>query len=65
MVETGDGPQLAPALPEATGPVTQTLVVTDWVNGEPQEVYRRVFETGSDAVFEEAERWYDLNYHGE
>ena len=32
MVETGDGPQLAPALPEATGPVTQTLVVTDWVN---------------------------------
>lgn len=65
MVDTEDGSQLLPTLPEDPGTATQTLVVTDWVNGEPQEVYRRVFGNDGDAVFEEAERWHDLTYHGE
>lgn len=65
MVETEDGQQVVAALAEDPEGATQTLIVTDWAGGEPQEVCRRVFETGSDAVYDEARRWYDLDYHGE
>lgn len=45
----------------------QDLVVRDRVNGELVEVYRKTFGPPEDnsPIYDEAVKWYDLNYHGE
>lgn len=46
--------------------VTQLLTVEDTINGELTEVYRETFGDPNDGkIYEEAEKWYDLDHHGE
>lgn len=45
---------------------SQQLVVRDRINGKLTEVYRETFGSPneSERIYEEAEKWQDLNYHG-
>lgn len=45
--------------------VTQLLTVEDCIDGELTEVYRETFgDPNNGKIYEEAERWDDLSYHG-